>query len=213
MKLALLALVAVVATTHAHTNSTITLISFTGDKADNGHSFREMNDPVMGGESTGTTTIKDGYLIFDGKVVNVPSLKAPGFIQTTTPGHSIFHRETYPDISGCDGIVLRAKQTGSYQGFRLSFSRAHPKGAKFFAYGFKTHFDVGTSFSDVQMPFHDFTSLWDDATGEPIKTCAQDSTYCPDKDTLKNVAPIVLWGEGVAGSVHLVVESIGAYGC
>lgn len=212
MKIIILAIAGMAAAASA-TNSTIALVTFTGDKEDGGHDFKEMNDPVMGGESTGTTEISQGHLIFDGEVVNVPALKAPGFIQTSTPGAGLFHREKFPDISACAGLTMRAKQTGSFAGYRLSFSRAHPKGAKFFAYGFKTHFQIGTSFEDVQMPFHEFTSLWDDATGDPIKTCAEDAQYCPDKATLENVAPIVIWAEGVAGKVHLIVESISAYGC
>ena len=56
-------------------------ITFDGAKGTT-YEFKEMNDPVMGGESTGTWTIKDNYGVFDGQVVDVPKLSAPGFIQT-----------------------------------------------------------------------------------------------------------------------------------
>jgi hypothetical protein len=36
----------------------------------------------MGGESTGTTKIENGLLVFNGTVVDVPSLQAPGFISS-----------------------------------------------------------------------------------------------------------------------------------
>lgn len=210
--LLLLALAAHGATNSTDAGKTILLIDFANPGK---HTFTEMNDPVMGGESTGTTEMTSSALVFDGEVVDVPSLKAPGFIKTSSPGRGLFKSESYPDISSCAGLTMHAKQSGDYAGFRLSFSNAHPKGAKFFAYGFKAHFDVGSSdFEDVQIPFNEFTSLWDDGTGNPIKTCAENKDYCPDAKTLKDgIAPITIWGEGVAGKVHLEVQSISAYGC
>merc|ERR1711990_308751 len=71
--------------------------------------FTELNDPVMGGKSTGTWTVdsKGHFGIFDGEVVNVPSLKAPGFIKTAADGK-------FPDLSaaGKDGsLVLRVRSS------------------------------------------------------------------------------------------------------
>ena len=40
-----------------------------------------------------------------------------------------------------------------------------------------------------------------------------DLNLLTDIDTLKNIKTISLWGEGVAGKVHLEIESIKAIGC
>eukprot|EP00957_Ditylum_brightwellii_P099224 7557470-Ditylum_brightwellii.AAC.2 len=37
--------------------------------------------------------------------------------------------------------------------------------------------------------------------------------YCPDEATLKDMHTIAIWGEGVAGCVHLRIKSISAIGC
>ena len=58
-----------------------------------------------------------------------------------------------------------------------------------------------------------FSDLWDDATGNPIKTCAEDKQYCPNKATLRDIRTVQIWGEGVAGKVHLEVKSLRATGC
>lgn len=65
----------------------------------------------------------------------------------------------------------------------------------------------------IDVPFDDFTVRWDDATGDPIVTCEQDEKYCPDLETLQDMKAIQIWGEGVAGKVHLEIESIAASGC
>ena len=40
----------------------------------------------MGGQSTGTWSVGDGFGILDGVVNDVPSLKAPGFIKASASG-------------------------------------------------------------------------------------------------------------------------------
>jgi len=77
-----------------------------------------MNDPVMGGKSTGTWTLNsdEGYGIFEGEVVDVPSLSAPGFIKTAADG-------TFKDVSAdFDGdLVLSVRsKTPEYKGFRVT---------------------------------------------------------------------------------------------
>merc|ERR1711871_678562 len=98
-------------------------------------------------------------------------------------------------------------------GWRLSFGHAHPIGGKFFAYGYKSHFtpSVG-SMGAVSVPFSNFTDFWDDATGEPIHTCAETPRYCPDAKTLANMKTMSIWAEGVEGDVSILVESISGYG-
>ena len=76
-----------------------TVVSFDGVK-ETTFSFKELNDPVMGGKSTGTWSLGDGYGILDGEVVNVPALSAPGFIKAAGDG-------SFPDMSAfIDGSLV-----------------------------------------------------------------------------------------------------------
>eukprot|EP00462_Mataza_sp_D1_P008057 CAMPEP_0175125552 /NCGR_PEP_ID=MMETSP0087-20121206/3375_1 /TAXON_ID=136419 /ORGANISM="Unknown Unknown, Strain D1" /LENGTH=179 /DNA_ID=CAMNT_0016407393 /DNA_START=68 /DNA_END=607 /DNA_ORIENTATION=- len=175
------------------------------------HKWVENNDPVMGGRSTGTTTIGKNLLVFNGSVVDVPALKAPGFITTMTTD-----RSPWNDVSGCKSLGMELKSNTEYAGYRVSFGKAHALVCKkFFAYGYKSHFDappVG-QFGTVVIPFSNFSDCWDDATGKVITTCAEDSRFCPTKKTLQNLETISIWGEGVGGDVHLEVKSIFGADC
>ncbi len=169
-----------------------------------------LNDPVMGGESYATVSIEDGLGIFDGKVVDVPFLQAPGFITMRSEEEDI----SYPDVSSCDTLRLVLHNSeDTYKGYRVSFGNVSVPGNRF-ARGYKADFTVPSNGGGaVDIPFHDFTARWDDATGDAIVSCAENQEYCPDVGTLQNMETISLWGEGVAGKVHLEVESIAAIGC
>jgi hypothetical protein len=123
------------------------------------HAWQQMNDPVMGGRSTGTFTIHDGVGIFEGEVVDVPFLHAPGFIQARTKKskHDVF----FPDVSSCSALQLVVKSNTAYDGYRVSFGNAKPPGGKHYAYGYKANMEVPTSdFGKVVIPFSDFTDFW-----------------------------------------------------
>ena len=70
----------------------------------------------MGGESTGNFSISDSTGIFQGDVVDVPFLKAPGFIKVESSG-------SYPDISSCKNLALNIKSNTNYTGYRVSFGK------------------------------------------------------------------------------------------
>ena len=61
--------------------SDITLATFDGSATS--RQWRETNDPVMGGQSTGHFEVNQTAHVgvFQGEVKNVPPLKAPGFIK------------------------------------------------------------------------------------------------------------------------------------
>mmetsp|Transcript_33456 Transcript_33456/g.106056 ORF Transcript_33456/g.106056 Transcript_33456/m.106056 type:complete len:209 (-) Transcript_33456:25-651(-) len=188
--------------------SSVPLVTFDGAETTT-RTWREMNDPVMGGKSTGTFSVQAGLGVFDGSVEDVPFLRAPGFIKAST-----VDEQPFPDITGCAALALTAKASSPYAGFRLSFGNAHAPGGKFHAYGYKSHFTAPVGdFGTVTIPISNFTDYWDDATGEPIKTCQEDKTYCPDAKTLKNVGTLGVWGEGVKGPLHLEIRSIEATQC
>ena len=81
------------------------------------HTFSELNDPVMGGKSTGTFSItKNSTGLFQGEVNVVPKLKAPGFIETWADDHS---KHPYADASSAvdgDLVLVVRSDTPDYQG-------------------------------------------------------------------------------------------------
>jgi hypothetical protein len=178
------------------------------------HSWSANNDPVMGGKSTSSFTIKDGIGTMNGTCAIVPSLNAPGFITAVTTDSIKF-----PDISTCQGLTLttRSQSTpANYQGYRVSFGTdsAFLSCGKFFARGFKADFTAGEGeFSTAQIPFDKFTKCWDDSTGDAVKTCEDFPKFCPTQDRLKDVQTISLWAEGHEADVKLDIQKIGAYGC
>jgi len=173
------------------------------------HTWAENNDPVMGGRSTGTTSFRDGLLVFNGSVVDVPSLSAPGFITTQTTD-----RTPWKDASRCKSLSLTLKSETDYAGYRVSFGRARAACKKFFAYGYKSPFRAPVGeFGTVTIPFTDFSDCWDDATGDVITSCSDNPDFCPTTETLKDIDTISIWGEGVGGDVHLEVKNIYASDC
>jgi len=186
------------------------------------HKWVEMNDPVMGGKSTGTFSVDTTQHlgVFSGSVEIVSFLNAPGFIKAeTTKG------ESWPDVSSCDGFEFSLRSsTPSYEGFRVSFGKKRPPDSMPYTYGFKANMaldaDVDASsskssdgFQTVKLPFDEFTDKWDAGTGDAVVTCAENKEYCPDEDSLKDLFSIAVWGEGVEGAVDLEIRSVSAYGC
>merc|ERR1712216_147607 len=187
-----------------------------GDEAHT-YKFQELNDPVMGGRSTGTWHVDSSgnYGVFDGHVVNVPSLKAPGFIKASADGR-------FPDISSAAGgtLLLSVRSsTPEYKGFRLSFASGTiaPSyscaggGSIPFSRGcFKAKFSVpaGSEFTTVRVPLSSFSDMWSPATGEHTKDCATDRDVCPTASKLKGIKRFEVWAEGVKGKIHLELASI-----
>jgi len=192
----------------------VTLVTFDNNAASSTtHAFTQKNDPVMGGKSTGTWSVdaKNKVGVFEGDVVDVPFLKAPGFIKAQAADSK------FPDISSCGAIVLKARSSTPYGGYRLSFG--NKKGGllcSFFSRGYKARFAAPTGYPDFQnvvLPFAEFSDCNSDSTGEPKKLCRDDKSVCPDATTLKDIETVSIWAEGVSGKVHLEIESISATGC
>jgi hypothetical protein len=142
------------------------------------------------------------------KSLNVPFLEAPGFI-TIEGSHGPF-----PDVSSCTGLSLLVRANEEYNGYRIGFGNVHVPGGRF-AFGYKANFSppIGYDFGEVEISFTDFSAKWDDATGDQIVTCAEDSKYCPTSESLRNLKTMSIWGEGVNGKVHLETITIKAVGC
>jgi len=196
------------------------LVTFDGAK-ETAFKFVELNDPVMGGKSTGTWSVNEAgkFGIFDGEVVNVPSLKAPGFIKAAADGK-------FPDASSDFGgslVLMVRSSTPEYKGFRVTLAAGTLSPAYACSGGssiplsggcYKAKFSVpaGNDFVAVRIPFSSFSDHWSPATGEQTKTCAQDKSVCLTTASLKGIKRIEVWAEGVLGKVHLEVQSISAEG-
>merc|ERR1719213_1207251 len=192
------------------------LVTFDGAK-ETTFEFKELNDPVMGGKSTGTWSLGSGFGTLDGEVVDVPSLSAPGFIKAAADGK-------FPDISSAFGgnLVLTVRtSTPDYAGYRVtfvagatspSFSCAAGGSLPFSRGCFKQKFSVpaGSDFVDIKLPFNTFSDKWSSATGEHNAECAKDKSVCPTASKLSKIQRIEFWGEGAAGKLHLEIQSVSA---
>jgi len=174
------------------------------------HGWRVNNDPVMGGQSYSTVNIVGDTLNFTGACKIVPSLKAPGFITVVNSD-----RKAFVDASKCEGIKVNHMSLTDYKGFRISFGTAHAPGGGFFARGYKADLSAPSvgAFGDAVIPFSSFTDDWNDATGNPVKTCQDNKIYCPTQKSLEDFKTVSLWAEGVEGDITLLVKSISGYNC
>jgi len=176
-----------------------------------------MNDPVMGGKSTGTWTLNsdEGYGIFEGEVVDVPSLSAPGFIKTAADG-------TFKDVSAdFDGdLVLSVRsKTPEYKGFRVTLVSGASSAAYACSGGgslpfsggcYKAKFSVPETDDDefqmIRIPLSEFSDHWSPATGEHTKECADDKSVCLTSKGLKKIERVEIWAEGALGKVNLEIQ-------
>merc|ERR1719156_298604 len=111
--------------------ASVTLASF-GPSDDTLRTWRETNDPVMGGKSSGKFTVDSDNAIgtMEGTVAIVPSLNAPGFINAQALGK-------YADVSSCSGIELDIRVTSDpYDGWRFSFGSDLFACSQFFSRGY-----------------------------------------------------------------------------
>jgi len=194
----------------------VELVTFDGS-AGTSWNFKELNDPVMGGQSTGTWHVDTAghFGVFDGEVVNVPSLKAPGFIKAAADG-------SFPDASSAlagDLVLVVRSSTPEYKGFKVSFASGTLSPAYACSGGgsiplsrgcFKANFQVsaGSNFASVRIPFARFSDKWSPATGEHTSECASEKTVCPTEAALKGIKRMEVWAEGADGKAHLEVQSI-----
>merc|ERR1711953_1182592 len=169
----------------------------------------------MGGKSTGTWSLGDGFGILDGEVVDVPSLSAPGFIKASGDG-------SFPDISSfIDGSLVLSVRTSTpeFAGYRVTFVSGAISPSFACAGGgslplsrgcYKQKFSVpaGDDFVEIKLPFNTFSDKWSSATGEHTEECAKDKDVCPTAAKLSKIQRIEFWGEGASGKLHLEIQSV-----
>jgi len=192
------------------------LVTFDGNPGTT-FKFVEMNDPVMGGKSTGTWTLNadEGFGVMDGEVVDVPSLSAPGFITSGADGK---FKDVSADIGG-DMILSVRSTTPEYRGFKVSvaagtyspgYACAGGSSIPFSGGCYKAKFSVAPSdeFQDVRIPLNQFSDHWSPATGNLTKECSEDKSVCITAKDLKKLLRITFWAEGSGGKVHLEIQSV-----
>lgn len=184
----------------------VTLLTFDGTPGTT-FTFHEMNDPVMGGQSTGDFTIDKtrGVGIFHGEVVDVPKLKAPGFLKASTQAH-YFTSDKFPSAVGTTHLILEVRSLTPYKGYKVSLGHNYFPVLK----DYKADFFPTEEWSKVAVPFSSFSDNWSSYTGEPITTCEKDKGVCVTDKTLANLEQIAFWAEGVGGKVNLEIRSIAA---
>jgi len=184
--------------------SAIDLVTF-----DDAKNWNEENDPVMGGKSVATATVENGHGILDGEVVNVPALSAPGFVQAQAE-----LRLDASEAAGGDLVMKVRSSTPEYAGFKMAFAASSLLGLGCKGPSsrgcYKAPFTVpaGDDFTEVRIPLSEFSDKWNSATGELTTLCKDDPSVCPSADKLKKVQRLAVWGEGVAGKLHIEFDSI-----
>ena len=71
----------------------------------------------MGGLSTSSYNISNGFMAWEGSVVDVPSLDAPGFCKVMTHGA----HEPFPDISLYTHLTVTVRCHAPYAGYKIDF--------------------------------------------------------------------------------------------
>lgn len=187
--------------------------------------WTEMDDPVMGGGSKGTVTLKDVFSTWQGSVKNVSFLHAPGFCSIETT--ALATKDAHAFISG--GLVLKVRSsTPEYKGFKLKFYSpsipvhhgAHGRGYGSQAQSFKVPASKNGEWQSVFLPFHGFSYDWSDFTGDCFTKdpdgfqhrCCDEKNHdvCPTAKQLEGLAQVRIYAEGVEGDFQLDVQEVTA---
>lgn len=209
-------------------DSSVDLVTFDGSDEKTSWSWKDLNDPVMGGQSESTWTINKtaGVAVWDGEVKIVPSLKAPGFCNAeTTSGLGVLRKAN--DASPFTHLLMRVRSTIEYDGFKVSLA-ADTLNPQFDS--FKSEFNVTRHdgvWHTVSVPFESFSNDWSsftgrcdttDPNGKTHKCCSKENPdVCITEKNLKDISQFGLWTEGVAGKFHIefawIRAGYGADGC
>lgn len=131
-------------------------------------------------------------------------------------------RGKFPNLSTCDGLLFEVKTTGvEYDGYKVDFGyKKLPDSV--FGFGFRASLTMPPStaiattspFTNVVIPFGNFTLDWDWNDGTTTTSCEEEASYCPDRSTLQNLETITLSAVGATNGVaRLHIRSIHGTGC
>lgn len=212
-------------------NATHVLASFGGAPATT-RTWRDMNDPVMGGASHSTFALDAavGLGTFSGRCAIVRFLHAPGFCKIETSGGAFAFAAGGAYLGGALHLTLRSS-TPSYAGFKVAFTASGMGSGGIFgallsgrhsAPSFKADVRLPAAAASglvtVRVPFAAFSSDWSEYTGncdtrDPSGTqhsCCSTRTpsVCPTAEHLRTIDGLQVWAEGVEGNFHLELREI-----
>lgn len=150
-------------------------------------------------------------------------------------------RGRFPDLTKCEGLKFEATTVSTEPinldefNYRIEFGYEKLPD-RVFGYGYRAELAVqqqtslvseirtksfeqssssALSFTEIMVPFKDFTIDWDWNTGEVNTSCEDDEKYCPDMNTLTNMETISISAVGNTNSipVELHIKSIMGANC
>ena len=141
----------------------------------------------MGGQSNSdySANSDDNSIVWSGTVKEVPSLKAPGFCNLETKKNF----DHFPDGSGESHMVIVAKSTVTYTGFKVSFA-ADTLNPQFKSYKADFTMESTGEWETIMIPFNEFSDNWSSYTGEPIVKCSDDPSVCPTEKNKKDIQQV-----------------------
>jgi peptide methionine sulfoxide reductase MsrB len=201
------------------------LVTFDGMDKETNWKWEEVNDPVMGGQSTGTFKIDEqtGVATFHGDCKIVPSLKAPGFCNAKTTDGGLFPGKHFKDDRAAKfldgGLSLLVRSTVEFDGFKVTFAAdtANPQFKSF-----KAPFNVTAdgTWQEVFVPFTAFSNDWSSYTGrcdtkdpngkQHVCCSSAHPEVCATKKNLEDISQMEIWAEGTEGIFNLQVKHIRA---
>lgn len=185
----------------------VNIVTFDGVDPLTTWKFRELNDPVMGGQSTGSFVIINEVAIFAGVCAIVPSLQAPGFCKAESTDILLFGRKGI-DVSGKSHAVMDVRSSIPYDGFKIAFTADAI--SSFFSFKANVAIPVSEEFITVAIPFSDFSNKWSPSTGEATVTCSEDISVCMSEKNKKDFSQVGIWAEGHEGEFKLEIKNIRA---
>ena len=161
-----------------------------------------VNDPVMGGQSTGNFSTTAAVGEWQGQVKIVPFLHAPGFCNAQAPGLS--QEAKFADASGSSHISLRARTVGDNELSHFNMILVTKGASKLFKQGqYMANYTLSSDWQDVSVPLDQFICTWR----------AQPVTWCPPlAEQLNQITNIGVGTAfpGKAGKFHVEIASISA---
>jgi len=166
--------------------------------------FVAINDPVMGGQSNSTITVKNNLAYWSGEVKIVPFLHSPGFCTIQSPG--LNKKEDIPSVAGYDGIVVKAiSRNSEITSFRVTLESSGA--THFFKRGqYTASFELKSDtkdFMELYVPWSAFKCSW---RGQSVDWCPNITTQLDKFNTIG----ISTAFPGKVGKFNLEVESISA---
>jgi len=168
------------------------------------HSWHAENDPVMGGQSSSSFSVADGYGVYKGSCRIVPKLNAPGFTIAMTESPLLGR---FPDVSSMDGLLLGLRNAGgNITSFKVAFCDSHINLYRCQFGTFKADFSLPPSsdFKDVFVPWSAFSDKWSAYTGEHT------AEEPPAASSLRSITQLQIWTEGVLGDFEVQVKYVKA---